>query len=102
MPPVRKAVCKDALGLHFRQARKYGVCCLAATQSPGDIDYKALGQISTWTLGRMVMRQDVKKVESQLKSLTPEATQEITRKLPALSPGQSVLFSPDNFKTPVE
>ncbi len=51
MPPVRKPVCKDALGLLFRQARKYGVCCLAATQSAGDIDYKVLGQAATWSLG---------------------------------------------------
>ena len=35
LPPVRKPVCKDALSLLFRQARKYGVCCLAATQSAG-------------------------------------------------------------------
>lgn len=102
LPPVRKPVCKDALSLLFRQARKYGVCCLAATQSAGDIDYKALGQASTWSMGRMVMRQDVKKVESQLKSLTPEAADEIVRKLPALNTGQSVLFSPDVFKTPIE
>jgi DNA helicase HerA-like ATPase len=102
LPPVRKPICKDSLSLLFRQARKYGVCCLAATQSAGDIDYKALGQASTWSLGRMVMRQDVKKVESQLKSLTPEAVEEITRKLPALKAGQSVLFSPDVFKTPIE
>jgi hypothetical protein len=102
LPPVRKPICKDALSLLFRQARKYGICCLAATQSAGDIDYKALGQASTWSLGRMVMRQDVKKVESQLKSLTPEAAEEITRKLPSLNTGQSVLFSPDVFKTPIE
>jgi hypothetical protein len=102
LPPVRKPVCKDALSLLFRQARKYGVCCLAATQSAGDIDYKALGQASTWSLGRMVMRQDVKKVESQLKSLTPEASAEIIRKLPSLNTGHSILFSPDNFPVPVE
>lgn len=102
LPPVRKPICKEALGLLFRQGRKYGVCCLAATQSPGDIDYKALGQISTWTLGRLVVRQDVKKVESQLKSLTPEAAEEIARRLPALTPGQSIVFSPDQFRAPVE
>jgi hypothetical protein len=102
VPPVKKPVCKDALSLLFRQARKYGVCCLAATQSAGDIDYKVLGQASTWCLGRMIMRQDIKKVESQLKSLTPEATEEITRKLPSLNTGQSILFSPDVFRTPVE
>jgi DNA-binding transcriptional ArsR family regulator len=102
IPPVRKPVCKDALSLLFRQARKYGVCCLAATQSAGDIDYKVLGQASTWSLGRMIMKQDVKKVESQLKSLTPEAAEVITRKLPSLNAGQSVLISPDVFPTPVE
>src|SRR5207302_7107207 len=36
LPPVRKPVCKDALGMLFRQARKYGVCCFAATQRAGD------------------------------------------------------------------
>jgi hypothetical protein len=102
LPPVRKPVCKDALALLFRQGRKYGVCCLAATQSPGDIDYKALGQISTWSLGRLVVRQDVKKVESQLKALTPEAAEEIARRLPALAPGKSILFAPDQFPAPVE
>src|SRR5205085_1764900 len=76
-------------------------CCLPATQSPGDIDYKALGQISTWNLGRLVVRQDVKKVENHLKALTPDA-EEITRRLPALKPGQSIVFSPDQFPTPVE
>jgi hypothetical protein len=102
LPPVRKPVCKDALGMLFRQARKYGVCCLAATQSAGDIDYKALGQAATWSLGRMIMKQDIKKVESQLKSLTPEAAEAITRKLPTLNTGQSVLISPDVFPTPIE
>ncbi len=50
----------------------------------------------------MIMRQDIKKVESQLKSLTPEATEEITRKLPALNTGQSILISPDVFRTPID
>jgi DNA helicase HerA-like ATPase len=102
LPPVRKPVCKDALGLLFRQGRKYGVCCLAATQSPGDLDYKALGQISTWTLGRLVVRQDVKKVEGQLKALAPESAEEISRRLPGLVPGQSILFSPDLSRKPIE
>lgn len=102
LPPVRKPVCKDALGLLFRQGRKYGIACLAATQSPGDLDYKALGQIATWSLGRLVVRQDVKKVETQLKSLDPDAAEEITKRLPALVPGQSILFAPDVLPAPVE
>lgn len=102
LPPVKKPVCKDALGLLFRQARKYGVCCLAATQSPGDIDYKALGQVSTWCLGRLVVRQDVKKVETQLKALSPDHAEAIVAKLPAFTPGRSVLLSPDTFPAPIE
>ncbi len=102
LPPVRKPICKDALALLFRQGRKYGLSCLAATQSPGDIDYKALGQISTWFLGRLVVRQDVKKVQNHLKALTPEGAEDIAARLPALQPGQQILFSPDQFATPVE
>lgn len=102
LPPVRKPVCKDALSLLFRQGRKYGVACLAATQSPGDLDYKALGQIATWSLGRLVVRQDVRKVETQLKALDPDAAEEITRRLPSLVPGQSILFAPDVLPAPVE
>lgn len=47
------------------------------------------------------MRQDIKKVESQLKSLTPEATEEIAQAT-ALNTGQSILISPDVFRTPID
>jgi hypothetical protein len=102
MPPVRKPTCKDALSLLFRQGRKHGVSCLAATQSPGDIDYKALGQVSTWFLGRLTVRQDIKKVYNHLKALTPDGADAITDRLRTLKPGQSIVFSPDEFHRPVE
>jgi hypothetical protein len=102
LPPVRKPVCKDALDVLFRQARKYGIACLAATQSAGDLDYKTLGQISTWNLGRLVVQQELKKVETQLRALAPESADDIVRRLPALVPGQSILLAPDVFRTPVE
>jgi hypothetical protein len=95
LPPVRKPVCKDALSLLFREGRKHGLACLAATQSPGDLDYKALGQISTWDLGRLIMPQEIKKVEGHLKALAPTGVDEIVSRLPALVPGRSILFSPD-------
>jgi hypothetical protein len=102
LPPVRKPVCKDALKLLLRQARKYGVCCLLATQSPGDLDYTALSQIGTWNLGRLMTRQEQKKVESVLQSIVPAQAEEIARELPSLRPGNFKLVCPDWFEQPVD
>lgn len=102
IPPVRKPVCKDALKLLLRQARKYGVCCLLATQSPGDLDYTALSQIGTWNLGRLMTRQELKKVESVLESIVPTEAEAVAQALPSLKPGQFRLICPDQFSAPVE
>lgn len=101
IPPVRKPQCKDSLQLLFKQARKYGVCCLMATQNPGDVDYRAMAQFGTWALGRLMTRQDLKKVEPTVKSLAPAACDAIMAELPKLEPGQFVLLSPDHFTEPV-
>jgi DNA-binding transcriptional ArsR family regulator len=102
IPPVRKPACKDGLSLLFKQARKYGVCCLMATQNPGDVDYRAMAQFGTWALGRLTTRQDLKKVEPIVKSLAPDASDAILGALPSLKPGQMRLISPDRFDAPVE
>lgn len=102
IPPVRKPASKEALGLVFKQARKYGVCCLMATQNPGDVDYRAMAQFGTWALGRLTTRQDLKKVEPTIKALAPDSSDSILGRLPALSPGQLILLSPDALGAPVE
>ncbi|MFO7566518.1 MAG: helicase HerA-like domain-containing protein, partial [Enhygromyxa sp.] len=101
VPPVRKPQCKDSLQLLFKQARKYGVCCLMATQNPGDVDYRAMAQFGTWALGRLTTRQDLKKVEPTVKSLAPAVCDAVMAELPRLAPGQFVLLSPDHFAKPV-
>ena len=98
IPPVRKPACKESLDLLFRQGRKYGVSCLIATQSPGDIDYKAIGQFSTFTLGTLNTKQDIEKVKRRLESISPKEVDYIVKKLPALKPGQFLVVSPDEFK----
>ncbi|MEZ5992978.1 MAG: helicase HerA-like domain-containing protein [Planctomycetota bacterium] len=98
IPPVRKPACKPALSLLFKQARKYGVCCLMATQNPADVDYKAMAQFGTWAIGRLTTRQDMKKVQPTVKSLDPVNVDSIMEELPAQKPGQFVLISPDNFE----
>lgn len=98
IPPVRKPACKPALSLVFKQARKYGVCCMMATQNPGDVDYKAMAQFGTWAIGRLTTRQDMAKVQPTVKSLDPVNVDTIMEELPAQTPGQFILISPDNFK----
>lgn len=97
IPPVRKPACKDSLSVLFKQARKYGVCCLMATQNPGDVDYKAMAQFGTWGLGRLTTRQDQKKVQPTVKALDPENVESIMEELPALKPGQFMFLCPDEF-----
>lgn len=97
VPPVQKPACKPALALLLKQARKYGVCCLMATQNPGDVDYKALAQFGTWSIGRLTTRQDLRKIEPTVKSIDPERADQIMAALPSLGPGQFLILSPDNF-----
>lgn len=98
LPPVRKPPTKPALGLLFKQARKYGISCLVATQNPGDIDYTSLSQFGTWALGRLMTKQDIGKVEDIIKSIDPDKTDYIVKTLPQQNSGEFILISPDEFE----
>ncbi len=100
IPPVKKPACKEDLELLFKQARKFGIGCLIATQNPGDVDYKALSQFGTWTVGRLATRQDLKKIEPALRSLAGADTDAVIGALPGLKPGELVMLSPDHFDAP--
>ena len=97
IPPVKKPACKETLELIFRQGRKYGVSCIIATQSPGDVDYKAIGQFSSFTLGTLNTKQDIANVKRRLESVAPKEVDFIVKKLPALQPGEFLFVSPDAF-----
>jgi len=99
IPPVRKPSCKDILTLLFKQARKYGVSCVIATQNPGDIDYKAIAQFSTYNLGCLSTKQDIQKVKTRLDSIAPKESDDIVTKLPALKKGNFIMLSPDEYDT---
>jgi len=60
---------KETFLLLFRQARKYGVECLIATQSPKDIDYKAFEQFNTIVSGRISSEQSLKVLERILEPI---------------------------------
>lgn len=102
LPPVRNPASKQALMMLLRQARKYGLCCLLATQSPGDIDYKALGQVGTMALGRIVGERALGKVEPILRAQPNLDTEAIINGLPGMAKGRFVLVNPDVYEHPVE
>lgn len=56
-PPVKRM-----LELLVRQARAFGLGILLATQNPGDIDYKVLGNVGTRFIGRLRTENDIEKV----------------------------------------
>ena len=97
IPPVRVPSCKPALSLIFKQARKYGVCCLMATQNPGDVDYKAMAQFGTWAIGRLTTRQDQRKIQPTINALDPDRADDIMSELPTQQAGEFMLISPDEF-----
>ena len=99
LPPVTKPASRDILRLLFKQARKYGIGCLMATQNPGDVDYRSMAQISTYMLGRLMTDQDIKKVDQMIKSFVKENPDELIKTLPTLKAGSFQLISPDNFET---
>jgi len=62
-PSVATSPSKPALNSLVRQGRSFGVCCMFATQSPGDIDYRAMGQCGTWAVGQLRKKRERKKIE---------------------------------------
>jgi hypothetical protein len=89
---------KDALILLFRQARKYGVQCFIATQSPKDVDYHAYEQFNSFFIGRITSQQSMKVVERLLEGFADSAGKMkcSVSAIPVLKAGQFLLFSPDN------
>jgi hypothetical protein len=67
---------KDAFLMLFRQSRKYGIICMAATQSPKDIDYKAFDQFNTLSLGRIISPQSQKAIAHLLDNAIGQKDQE--------------------------
>jgi len=98
-PHPRNPPAKDLIKLIFKQARKYGVACVLATQNVSDVDYKILAQANTTFIGRFTQPQDVEKVRHLLKESGGD--QDLVQQLPTLGPGQFQLVAPDVSPTPV-
>jgi hypothetical protein len=57
-----ESAAKWGLNYLVRQGRAVGVCCVLATQNPGDVDYKGLSNCQTWIIGKLATDRDRKKV----------------------------------------
>jgi hypothetical protein len=98
IPPYpRNPPPKEAYAFLFKQARKYGVGLVAATQNITDIDYKALAQVNTWCLGRMMTQQDIDRVKKIIQSIDPARAETVLQKLPSLRTGEFLMLSPDVY-----
>lgn len=97
LPPVRKPVSKEPVLTLLRQARKYGVSMLLATQSPGDIDFIGMGQIGTKFIGRMSTLQEAAKVSP----LLDNSTDHLIDQLPELKQGEFFGVCSDMWDGPV-
>ncbi|MHA2502707.1 MAG: ATP-binding protein [Candidatus Kariarchaeaceae archaeon] len=97
VPPIRNPPSKKSIQLLLKQARKYGVSLLLATQNISDVDYKSLGQVSTWALGKLIARQDIDKVKDIIQAISPAETDDILSILPKQTVGQFMLLNPDVY-----
>ncbi|MCE7733291.1 MAG: DUF853 family protein [Candidatus Heimdallarchaeota archaeon] len=97
VPPIRAPPSKRPIQLLLKQARKYGVSLLLATQNISDVDYKSLGQVGTWALGRLMARQDIEKVKDIIQSISPNETEDILSSISRQKAGEFMILAPDVF-----
>ena len=71
-PPPSNPPSKKLLELLIRQARAFGLSIIVATQNPGDIDYKILGNIGTRFVGKLRTENDIEKVATAM-DLSPSS-----------------------------
>jgi len=72
---------------------------IVATQNVTDLDYKALGQASTWALGRLMAKQDLDRVRHVIGSVNGGSHEEVLSAIPSLRAGEFILLSPDHLRS---
>ena len=69
-PHPRNPPSKAPLLSIIKKGRAFGVTVIMSTQNPVDIDYKALGNVHLWIIGRLKTRNDRKKVLDGMSELS--------------------------------
>ncbi len=84
--------CKPILLRMFKEARKYGVGLVGASQSPADFDYGVLAQANTVFVGRLRQPQEHEKVAPWFRAAGVE---DHARELIGMKPGEFFMLAPD-------
>lgn len=92
-PSIAVSPSKYALNQLLRQGRAFGVCCVFATQNPGDIDYKGLSNCGTWMVGKLRTSRDRSKIEQGAADADLEF-ESAKRNLPSLGMGHFISKTP--------
>jgi len=78
---------KSGLNLLLRKGRTFGLCCLFATQNPGDVDYKGLSNCQTWMVSRLQTKRDRDKIRQGMSSAEIHI-ESVDDKLRDIQPGE--------------
>ena len=79
LPPTANPPSKMPLLTLLKQARAFGLGCVLATQTPVDLDYKALSNAGTWFLGRLQTERDKARVLDGLEGVAAGSGQGFDR-----------------------
>jgi hypothetical protein len=88
-----ESAAKWGLNYLIRQGRAFGVCCVLATQNPGDVDYKGLSNCHTWMIGKLATDRDRKKVMEGME-LWGNNAEVVSRAITSADTGQFVVKDP--------
>ena len=80
----------------LKQARAFGVSIVLATQNPIDLDYRGLGNIGTWLVGRLQTEQDKARIRDALSAAataTNVSASTLEQRIAELAPRQFLLHS---------
>jgi len=83
-PPSKNPPSKKPMLLLLKQARAFGTGVILSTQNPVDIDYKAIGNIGTWFIGKLQTKQDIERVAEPLAAKSSLSKAEIAHTLATL------------------
>lgn len=92
LPAQSKPATKEPLQDLLKRARSAGIGVFLATQSPGDLDYRARDNVATWFLGKIAESRAIGK----MKPLLSECRSNIAKKLPVQGVGEFVMVQGGN------
>ena len=98
-PHPKNPPSKSMLSRLASEGRKFGLCCIFATQTPKSVDYKVLGQASTVCIGHFTQENNINAVKNLLSEGKRDHSS-LVSELPKLKAGQFQLVSPAIFDEP--